>query len=478
MPEAPLRRAAGLAERIATFCGDLRYEQVPASVIAEAKRHLLDALGIALAAAASREARRLEGAVRAIGAGSESTVIGFHEPLGAAWATLVNGALIHALEYDDTHTASVVHGSSVVVPAALASTERERRSGRELLTAIVAGWEALIRLGAAAPGAFQARGFQTTAVCGPFVSAAIASRLMGLSLAQTVDAIGIAGSQASGVFAFLDEGSTVKALHPGWAAHAGFVAAHLAAGGMTGPSTIFESKHGFYHVYGGGSAAVERLARETATLGSAWRLSEASLKLYPCCHYIHSFLECVELIRNESALTSEDIESVECWVPVEEAPIICDPWERRLSPRTGYEAKFSLPYCIAVLLIEGRVNVATFDTDELSAAALALAKRISYTPIEEGGFPARFPGRVRITLKSRPGPLERSVDDVRGSPVRPVSTDEVVAKFRSNALRRVSPAAADRVVERVMALEDLPAVGRLSRDLREVSGNDPESREK
>ena len=477
MPEAPVRRAAGLAERIAAFCGDLRYEQVPASVIAKAKHHLLDALGIALAASASHDARRLEGAVRAIGGGAESTVIGFGKPLGAAWATLLNGALIHSLEYDDTHTASVIHGSSVVVPAALASAERERRSGRELLTAIVAGWEALIRLGAAAPGALQARGFQTTAVCGPFVSAAIASRLMGLSLARTVDAIGIAGSQASGVFAFLDEGSTVKALHPGWAAHAGFVAAHLSAGGMTGPSTIFESKHGFYSAYGGTGAAAARLAQEAATLGSVWRLSEAALKLYPCCHYIHSFLECVERIRSDSALAAEDIESVECWVPVEEAPIICDPWERRLAPKTGYEAKFSLPYCIAVLLTEGRVDVATFDTDALPVAALALAGRISYTPIDNGGFPARFPGRVRIRLRSRPDALELSVDDVRGSPARPASPDEVIAKFRSNALRRISPAAADRVVERVMDLEELTTVDRLSRDLRDVPGADSGSRE-
>lgn len=124
-----------------------------------------------------------------------------------------------------------------------------------------------------------------------------------------------------------------------------------------------------------------------------------------------------------------------------------------------------------MLLTEGHINVATFETDCLSADALALAKRISYTPTEKSGFPVRFPGRVRVRLKSCPDPLERSVDDVRGSPVRPATTDEVVAKFRSNALRRVSTSAADRVVERVMELEKLTAIDPLSQDLRDVVGD-------
>jgi len=470
MIELPAAGAlATSAEVIAGFSVNLRYADIPKAVLDKARLHVLDAVGIALAAASLKESRRLERAVRAIGSGAESTAIGYSAPLAAAWAMLLNGMLIHSLEYDDTHTASVIHGSSVVVPAAIASAERERRSGRELLVSIVAGWEMLARLGAAAPGAFQARGFQTTAVCGPFVSAALTARLIGLSIPETVNAIGIAGSQASGVFAFLDNGATVKSLHPGWASHAGYVAAHLASAGMTGPAGIFEARYGFYKVYAGGVGADKRIRDELATLGKKWELTQTSLKLYPCCHYIHSFLECVEILVSEHRVAAADIESMECWVPVEEVPIICDPWERRMSPASGYEAKFSLPYCLAVLLVEGRVDVETFATDHLSSGGLELARRIRYTPIEASGYPVRFPGRVRIRLKSG-ATFDQAVDDVRGSPIRPASVDAVVAKFLANASRRLSPTAADRIVELVMAVEDLNDLDPLSQVLRSVPG--------
>jgi 2-methylcitrate dehydratase PrpD len=455
------------AKLLATFCATLRPEDVPESVLQEAKNHFLDALGVALAAASLAGGQGIEGAVRRMDPEGESTAIGFRQALPAAWAALVNGALVHSLEYDDTHTASIIHGSSLVLPTVLAAAERERRSGLDVLVSFVAGWESLVRLGAAAPGAFQLRGFQTTAVCGPFVSAALTARLHRLSLEEAVNAVGIAGSQASGVFAFLEDGATVKSLHPGWAAHAGYVAAHLAAGGMTGPLTVFEARHGFYNVYAN-TSAYDRLREELATLGTRWELPNACVKLYPCCHYIHPFLECMEILLAENRLPPSDIKSIECVVPVEEAPIICDSWERRISPASGYEAKFSLPYCLAALVVNGAVDVSTFAADSLSLKAIEFAKRIRYVPIERSGYPARFPGRVRVALHGGIN-LEKSVDDVRGGPARPVSVDVVVTKFIGNAVRRISRDAAERIVERVMDLDALDELAPLSEDLRAVA---------
>lgn len=451
------------AEHVARFCLTLDPEEIPEHVRVEAKLHLLDALGVALAASSLRAGQALERAVRRAGSGSDASAVGFAEPLGAPWAALLNGALIHSLEYDDTHTGSVIHGSSLVLPAVLAVAQGRRRSGPETLATFVAGWETLVRLGAAAPGAFQARGFQTTAVCGPFVAAAIAARLYGLSLAEATHAIGIAGSQASGVFAYLADGATVKSLHPGWAAHAGLVAAHLATGGMSGPREIFETRFGFYRVYA--DTSTERLRDELSSLGAAWELPRASVKLYPCCHFIHPFLECVSTLVREGGLSPSDIASIECAVPVEEAPIICDPWERRIAPTTGYEAKFSLPYCLATLVVHGAVDVDSFAADSLSPDAIAFAPRIRYRALERSGYPQHFPGHVRLALRN--GTIrEASVADVRGSPSRPVSADDVVTKFLSNAVRRIERDAAERVVERVMRLETLSTIDPVIRDLR------------
>ncbi len=453
------------AELLARFCLTLRADEIPDHVRQEAKVHILDALGVALAASSLSSGAALERAVRRAGSGIDSSAVGFPEPMGAAWAALLNGALVHSLEYDDTHTGSVIHGSSLVLPAVLAVAESRRRSGLEMLAAFVAGWESLVRLGAAAPGAFQARGFQTTAVCGAFVAAAIAARLSGLSIDEATNAVGIAGSQASGVFAFLADGATVKSLHPGWAAHAGLVAAHLATGGMSGPREIFETRFGFYRVYA--DASTERLRHELSTLGVEWELPRASVKLFPCCHFIHPFLECTSALVREHGLSPTDIGSIECLVPVEEAPIICDPWERRRAPNTGYEAKFSLPYCVATLVVHGAVDVDSFATDALSQDAIAFATRISYQPLERSGYPQRFPGHVRMVLRNG-RVVEASVADVRGGPTRPVSTDDVVAKFVSNATRRIGRDAAQRVVERVMQLETLSTLDPLVMDLRSM----------
>lgn len=464
-PEGAPGRAS--AEVLARFCLGLDPQRIPEVVVRAARIHLLDAMGVALAASSLSAGQRLEGAMRQVAGEGDSSAIGFPRQMSAPYAALLNGTLTHSLEYDDTHTASIIHGSALVMPAALAAAEDQHRSGSELLAAFVAGWESLVRLGAAAPGAFQARGFQTTAVCGAFVSAAIASRMYGLSPDAAADAIGIAGSQASGVFAFLSDGSTVKALHPGWAAHAGSIAAHLASGGMSGPRDIFEDRFGLYRVYAGTSGAP--LRELLGTLGSDWELPRVSVKLFPCCHFIHPFLECAAALIDEHRLSPADIASVECLVPVEEAPIICDPWERRVAPASGYEAKFSLPFCLGALVAEGRVDIDTFAGSALSAHAIEFAQRIRYAPIERSGYPERFPGHVRMHVRGG-ATLERSVPDVLGSPARPVSDDDVIRKFLANAERRISREAAQRLVERLMALETLSLLDTLTEDLRSAPG--------
>ncbi|HEY8417992.1 MAG TPA: MmgE/PrpD family protein [Limnochordales bacterium] len=456
--------APTVAEQLVRFAVDLSLDAVPVPVREAARWHFLDALGVGLAASSLPSTTKLTAGVRHLGAAPESTAFGFAQPLPAASAALVNGICIHALEFDDTHTGSVVHGSAVVAPAALAAAERVHASGAELLKAIVAGWEVFIRLGLAAPGRFQERGFQVTAVGGVFAAALISSLLHRLPVEQAVHALGIAGSQASGVFEYLAEGATVKALHPGWAAHGGIVASYLAQAGMTGPRSIFEGRFGLYRTYAGDGEAGERLRALAATLGEEWLLPQATYKFYPCCHYIHPFLELAERLRAEGVAPAA-IEGITCRVPEEEVPIICEPWTRKQRPASGYEARFSLPYCLAVVLLEGKLDVNTFEAVLDDEPLRDLIGKISYVPVADSGFPARFPGEMDVRLAGG-GVRRLAVADVRGGVGRPLTAADIQAKFAANAGRVLPKAAVQGLVDAVGRLEDLPSVDRLTALLR------------
>lgn len=442
-----------ISHRIASFAQRLRFADIPPEVVACAKARVLDALGVGLAAASLPEARGVFAAARRLGAGEEASAWGFGAKLPAPSAALVNGTLVHSLEFDDTHRASIVHGSSVVVTSALAAAERARASGPALIRAVVAGWEVFARMGLAAPGALQRRGFQITAVGGPFIAALTASMLDGADVDRTVAAIGIAGSQGGGIFEYLSNGATVKSLHPGWAAHAGLCAHLLAAGGMTGPQTVFEGRFGFYAAYAADASLADAFAREIDSLGDRWLLPQASLKLYPCCHYNHPFLECLDRLT-EQGLTAQNLRTLECRGPVEEAMLIADPWDQKIAPRSGYDAKFSLPYCLAWRLLRGPLDVETF-AQPPDAAVMALASRMSWVGERDSGFPARFPATLAAVLADG-RTLHAAVPDVLGSPERPAPARALEDKFVANALRVLDRRGCEMLQAWVDRLEEQP----------------------
>lgn len=453
-----------LTKLMVEFCQELQFKDIPTNVVAAAKLHTLDALGVGIAASSLNFSNKIEKTLPRHGSGEDCTVLGFAVKRPPALAALLNGTLMHSLEYDDTHIASVIHGSSVIVPTALAVAESEDLSGQDFIRSIVVGWEYLIRLGLASPGLFQLNGFQTTSVCAPFVTAAMSSLLLGLNEEQMVNSMGIAGSQCSGIFEFLSDGSTVKALHPGWAAHSGIIASYLAEGGMTGPETILEGRFGFYNTYARTNSGSERLRELLTGLGKDWYLPEVSFKDFPCCHYIHSFLECIKNLINEG-LSVDEIESIRCFVPIEEVPIICEPWNRKLLPSSGYEGKFSLPYCLALLLCGEEIDVSAFDNDNLKDQVLATARKVSYTPLSGTNFPKCFPGSIEVRLITG-SCLSSTVADVKGSPNRPFTEEEVRNKFRKNGMMRMESKTVENIIDDINSLEDMSSLESLSNSLR------------
>ena len=435
---------------------------IPVDVMQCAKLHFADAIGVGLAASRADIGAPYLGLVEAAQGGAAS-VFNASAGMPPADAALINGGLIHSLEYDDTHTASIVHGSAVIAAAALAVGESVAASGREMLGAYVRGWEVLIRLGVAAAGKYQANGFQITPVGGTIASALVAADLMKLNDDRMTAAIGISLSQASGVFEFLTNGSSVKSLHPGWAAHSGITAARLAASGLTGPETALEGRFGLFRAFARDEGAADRFAALVETIGERWYLSDAAFKLFPCCHYIHPFLEAIDALSAAGA-THDEIVSAVCRVPAGAATIICDPWHIKLNPLTPHAARWSLPIVMAEYWLEGSVTLQTFE--RLSSERVrGLAKRMVWEPMQDAQFPEKFGAEVICHLRSGATQSIR-IDDVYGNASRPANEAEIRAKFRSNAACVFESSASDRLEEILDNLDEASHLGTLTSALR------------
>lgn len=439
------------AQRLASFTSSLTIGAIPDEVQEAAKLHLLDTLGTGLAAHGLDVADYARAAVVEPGVSGPATTVGVDGGLPAADAALANGTICHALDFDDTHSGAVAHVSVAVVPAALAVAEEQGSSGTDLLVALTAGNEVVIRLGMVAGAGFHARGFHPTAVCGVFGAAAAASKLRGLDAAATTNAIGIAGSMASGLLEFLSDGSATKRLHPGWAAHAGIIASRLAAHGATGPATVLEGRFGLYAAYLNRTDV--DLGPSLDDLGERWETPSIAFKPYPACHYIHASLDALRELHEAEPIPPEDVVEIVALTTEAGVSLVLEPLAAKHRPRSEYESKFSLPYSLASLLVRGGVDVSTYTDEAITdPAVLDLAARVRYEVQEYETFPKAFPGGVRVRL--RDGTVrEAQLPYQRGGPDNPMTGDEVVDKFRTNAALALCTESVSRIESAVLGLE-------------------------
>jgi 2-methylcitrate dehydratase PrpD len=435
------------AERFAAWALELDLDAVPPDVAAAAKLHVLDVLGCGLAAHGLGVATEGRRAMTELGGEPEASVIGLGTGLPAPNAAFANAMLCHGLDFDDTHSDSVSHVSTVVVPAALALAEARDADGRELLTAIVAGNEIVTRIGMATPGAFHARGFHPTAICGIFGATAAAARLRGVSAADAASAFGIAGSMASGLFAYLDDGTATKPIHPAWAAHGALLAARLAELGAEGPPGVLEGRFGVFHAFVDTRIDLEP---QLADLGEHWETPRIAFKSYPACHFVHGSLGATASLLD--GLEPAEIEDVVVIVPEAGVSLVLEPAASKVAPRTDYEGKFSLQYSTAAMLVHGRVGLTTYTTEALAdTRVLELARKVRYETKEYASYPAAFPGGVRIRLRDG-RTLDADLPHQLGAPENPMSEEQVREKFRENAA--LAGGGFERLEETVLALEE------------------------
>ena len=447
------------AGRLASFTSELTLERIPREVLDAAKLHLLDTLGCGLAAHALDTAPYAREAIREQGGDGPATVIGLEGGAGAQDAAFVNGTTCHALDFDDTHAASVSHISVVVVPAALAVAETFGANGAALLSALVAGNEVTIRVGMAAGEAFHAQGFHPTAVCGVFGATAAAARLRGLDVDTTAQALGIAGSLASGILEFLADGSSTKRLHPGFASRAGVLAAALAAHGASGPATVLEGRFGLYRAFLGRDDI--DIEAQVASLGTTWETLRIAFKPYPACHYVHAALDATIEAMTDAELTADDIEEVVVISPPAGVSMVLEPADSKARPRSEYEAKFSLPFSVASYLQHGKVDVTSYtDSAIADEEVLALAAKVRYEVKDFETAGLAFPGGARVRATDG-RVIERELLYQRGDPQNPMSDAEVLVKYRTNAGLALDAAAVTTLEDAVFDLEHQPDVSAL-----------------
>ncbi len=440
------------SEILAEFASSLQPTDLPDRVVATVKRHLLDTLGVALASASMPFADKAMQAIEELAGNGNAPVIGRRSTLPPAWAALANGTFAHGIDFDDTHTESVVHVSTSVVPAALAAASLHGCDGPHLITALALGMEANIRIGLVARGGFHDRGFHPTGICGTYATALVAGAIAGHDAARHVDALGLAASQAAGSLEFLTDGTWAKRIHGGWAAHAGLTAASLARAGFTGPRGALDGRFGLYRSHLTEECDLDVLRKG---LGSTWHLLDTALKPYPCCHFNHAFLDAAAELKRRHRIEPASIERVQCKIAAREMPIVCEPAESKRRPQTDYDAKFSLPYTVACMFARGHVGIDDFDEASIhDDTILELAARVDSTPDPDSDYPARFPARIEVVL--RDGTVLQHHEPVhRGSAERPLTDREVEEKFHLNARRTVSEDAAATLYDRVSSLERL-----------------------
>ena len=441
------------AETIASWATSLSVDDIPTEVAEHAKHHALDVLGCGLAAHAEGVAGEGRTTMAELGGEPQATVIGLDARLPAANAAFANAMLCHGLDFDDTHSDSVSHVSVVVTPAVLAAGEALGADGRDVLTAIVAGNEITCRVGMAAPGAFHERGFHPTAICGIFGGVAAVSRLSGADPRTTASALGIAGSFASGLFAYLEDGTPTKPMHPAWAAHGVHVASRLATHGAIGPHSVLEGKFGLYHAFLGAEQGAIDITGQLADLGERWVTPRIAYKPFPVCHFMHGSLGAAGEAAAGRSFAPEEIEEVVVQVPAAGVSLVLEPAPQKIAPRSEYEGKFSLQYSVASMLVRGHCSVADF-TDEAIAdpAVLAVAAKVRYETREYATYPQAFPGATLVRLADGTQ-LEADYPYQKGGPENPLSNDEVRAKFRENAGLALAAPAVEALEEAILTLE-------------------------
>lgn len=442
---------------LAEFVSDLVYKKLPSEVIEKCKEAVLDYLGAALAGykEGSILSKRVVEIIINSGGKEEATIIGAGKKVPVLNAALVNGVLGHVAELDDGHRRALGHPGVTAVTAALAAGEYVGASGKELITAIVAGYDVFVRIASAINPSHLILGYHTTGTCGAFAAAAAVSNILKLDHEQTANALGLAGIQGAGLMEVTEDGQMAKPIHPGKAAQAGVLAALLAKEGSEGPKTVIEGNNGF------AKAMSEECDYDLMLndLGKEYHILTCYTKLYPSCRHTHPPIDAVLTLRQEENLKPYDILEV----LIKTYPVAISLTGQIFKPETIAAGKFSIPYCVSAALVDGQVGIKQFKPNRLyDPEILELTDKVKIEV--DHGIEKLYPkvrgAEVQITLKNG-RTLKKRVNLPKGEVETPLSQEEMEAKFKYCTEDLFDGVRQDEVMQTVRKLDRIENVREL-----------------
>ena len=451
----------GHTRELARFISETSYGDLSANLRACMRKYFLDAVGCGIYGTTTESGRILSRFIQDQGGSAQSTLWknDWRGPVGPV--ALCLGTWMHAFELDDYHSGAKLHPGAVVFAAAYPLAEKLSVDGRTFMTACAVGYETMIRASIAADCLeVRRRGFHLTGLCGPFGAAAAAAHLMGLNPEQTANALGLAGTQGAGTWAFQCDGSETKRFHAGRAAQSGLMATSLAEGGYTGPKEIFEYGDGGFIRAFSGCGDPEPLTR---SLGEHWEAEGVSFKPYCCCGSTHSTIDAVLALRREHGVAPDDVEEME----ILNHSVVKQQCSWRYEPVSSLRAQMNIEYCAAVALTDGEAGPGQFTPERIADPELvSLARRARFTvdPEIEQLYPKTFPAKVAI--RTRDGrELESRIAGPKGSPQNPMDFDMVAGKFRQITGGVISPDAQDALIKAASHLDEMETMSGLVMNL-------------
>ncbi|MBL25847.1 MAG: 2-methylcitrate dehydratase [Rhodospirillaceae bacterium] len=442
-----------VSQKVSKFAESFSLADAPKEITHLAKLHVLDSIGIGLASSTKDYGHKAASAGLDLGGEGDFPIIGLAHRLPVRDAIMVNGVLIHGLDFDDTHTTGVIHISASTVPTALMLAMANAKSGYEALEAYLVGVETGTRVAKATAGGIHANGFHTTGIVGAYGCAMVAGKLSDLTVDQYTNAQGLVVSFGGPTRAYHANGAWAKRMHTGIAAVNGVNAAMWARHGFTGPDTVYEYDQGLYGCYAHGQEV--DLDVVTAGYGEEWEMTNVAYKPYPACHWLHAFIESGIRLREEHGLTPDQIESIIVLAHPNQGAV-CAPEEAKRRPQSSYQAQFSVHFATAAAICRGKFTLAEIEPETYSdPAVLELCDKIHYETTTETLYPDYFSGTVIVRTKDG-RELKHAQKHNLGTDEHPITEEQVQDKFMSNATRAVSTARAEEIRSLILGIEDQP----------------------
>lgn len=455
-----------LSQHAAEWVCGFSHHDIPPEVIEDTKLRILDIVGVMLGGKHDELVSRVRRAASDNDNAADARALGFSDRTTLATAALINGVMASILEFDDAHVESGIHSTAPAASVAFPMGQKLALPGKRFIEAVLVGSELTCRLGQVAPGMLFRHGFHPTSVFGIFGAIYTLSKMLSLSSAQIVNAIGIGGSLSAGSMASWEDGTSAKSLHIGLVASGAVQAVSFAMRDISGPSGVFDGRFGFFRSHVQDPNYEYRFEALGHRLGKDWETLNVASKAYPCGYVIQPFIDAALELKARHGIQPDDISELTCFIADYAIALVCEPVNEKLRPKNTWHARVSLQHSVAEALVVGKLDKRAYEPSRLADPRInALADRVTFVADPRASDRRILTGE--ILLKLRDGrDFRLRIEHMRGTRANPMSREDFVAKFTANTSDVLPAALMRETIAGILDLEKVENVasvfGRLS----------------